>query len=62
MVEIEGERVLAASCMRTPAAGMQVRTATERAREGARKLVMELLVADQPERETSHDPTSQFWG
>ena len=26
MVEIEGERVLAASCIRTPAAGMVVRT------------------------------------
>ena len=24
-------------------------------------MVMELLVADQPERATSHDPTSHFW-
>ncbi|WP_332684269.1 formate dehydrogenase subunit alpha [Bosea sp. (in: a-proteobacteria)] len=60
MVEIEGERVLAASCMRKPSVGMKVHTGTERA-EKARKMVMELLVADQPARATSHDPTSKFW-
>ena len=60
MVEIEGERVLAASCIRKPAKGMKVKTATERAVK-ARKMVMELLVADQPERATSHDPDSKFW-
>ncbi|HTT03404.1 MAG TPA: formate dehydrogenase subunit alpha [Steroidobacteraceae bacterium] len=60
MVEIEGERVLAASCKRTPGVGMKVKTATERARK-ARAMVMELLVADQPARATSHDPTSHFW-
>src|SRR5688500_5576233 len=47
MVEIEGERVLAASCMRKPAVGMRVKTASERAVK-AQKMVMELLVADQP--------------
>jgi formate dehydrogenase major subunit len=61
MVEIEGERVLAASCKRAPAVGMKVKTATERASK-ARSMVMELLLADQPERETSHDPASHFWG
>ena len=60
MVEIEGERVLAASCKRTPGVGMKVKTATDRA-VNARAMVMELLVADQPERATSHDPTSHFW-
>src|SRR6201996_4713928 len=60
MVEIEGERVLAASCKRVPGVGMKVKTATERATK-ARAMVMELLVADQPERATSHDPTSHFW-
>jgi formate dehydrogenase major subunit len=60
MVEIEGERVLAPSCKRTPAKGMKVKTATERAAK-ARNMVFELLIADQPARETSHDPTSQFW-
>src|SRR5947209_21485 len=61
MVEIEGERVLAASCKRVPGVGMKVKTATERATK-ARAMVMELLVADQPKRATSHDPTSHFWG
>jgi formate dehydrogenase major subunit len=60
MVEVEGERVLAASCMRKPAVGMKVKSASERAYK-AQKMVMELLVADQPERATSHDPTSRFW-
>ena len=61
MVEIEGERVLAASCKRAPAVGMKVRTQSDRAVK-ARATVMELLVADQPARATSHDPTSAFWG
>src|SRR5690554_6088496 len=60
MVEIEGERVLAASCIRQPAEGMVVTTAGERSK-AARKMVFELLLADQPERETSHDPESKFW-
>jgi formate dehydrogenase major subunit len=60
MVEIEGERVLAASCKRTPGIGMKVKTQTERATK-SRAMVLELLVADQPERATSHDPTSHFW-
>jgi len=60
MVEIEGERVLAPSCKRMPAVGMKVRTQSERAVK-ARAMVMELLVADQPARATSHDPTSSFW-
>ena len=60
MVEIEGERVLAASCKRMPNVGMKVKSASARA-VSARKMVMELLVADQPARETSHDPDSKFW-
>ncbi|WP_376963635.1 formate dehydrogenase subunit alpha [Azospirillum sp. A26] len=60
MVEIEGERVLAASCIRKPKPGMTVRTASERAK-ASRKLVFELLLADQPERESAHDPNSTFW-
>ena len=60
MVEIDGERVLAASCVRKPAQDMVVRTASDKARN-ARNMVMELLVADQPARETAHDPQSKFW-
>ncbi len=47
MVEIEGERVLAASCIRRPAEGMTVATDSRRA-GSARALVFELLLADQP--------------
>src|SRR6202140_1347757 len=53
MVEIEGERVLAASCIRQPSPGMKVKTATERAKT-ARKMVAELLVTDQPAIEVAH--------
>ncbi|MCG8546926.1 MAG: formate dehydrogenase subunit alpha [Alphaproteobacteria bacterium] len=60
MVEIEGERVLAASCIRTPAPGMVVKTASERAKK-SRELVFELLAADQPEKAVAHDPESKFW-
>jgi formate dehydrogenase major subunit len=60
MVEIEGERVLAASCKRVPGVGMKVKTATERAAK-ARSMVLELLLADQPQRDSSHDPDSHFW-
>ena len=60
MVEIEGERVLAASCVRKPAPGMKVQTASERARF-SRKMVFELLVGDQPSRAAAHDPDSRFW-
>src|SRR6202166_1653104 len=60
MVEIEGERVLAASCIRQPSPGMKVKTATERAKT-ARKMVAALLVTDQPAIEVAHDPESEFW-
>jgi formate dehydrogenase major subunit len=60
MVEIDGERVLAASCKRTPAAGMRVKSRSPRA-TAAQKMVFELLVADQPARSEAHDPDSKFW-
>ena len=60
MVEIEGERVLAASCQRKVSNGLKVKTASARAKK-AREMVFELLLADQPQRETSHDPESKFW-
>ncbi len=60
MVEIEGERVLAASCVRKPAAGMKVKSASERALF-SRRLVFELLLADQTARQAAHDPFSRFW-
>ena len=60
MVEIEGERVLAASCIREPTEGMKVKAKSDRART-AQRMVFELLISDQPERKTSHDPQSKFW-
>ncbi|MEM1266789.1 MAG: formate dehydrogenase subunit alpha [Pseudomonadota bacterium] len=60
MVEIEGERTLAASCIRDVREGMVVRTDTDRA-EKARATVIELLVADQPARDRAHDASSHFW-
>ena len=47
MVEIEGERVLAASCIRAATPGMRVRTGSERA-VAARRGVIELLTVDRP--------------
>ncbi|TDI57322.1 MAG: formate dehydrogenase subunit alpha [Alphaproteobacteria bacterium] len=60
MVEIEGERVLAASCIRRPSEGMKVSTVSERA-EKSRQMVFELLLADQPAQDRAHDQKSSFW-
>jgi formate dehydrogenase major subunit len=60
MVDIQGERVLAASCIRLPTEGMVVSTTSERA-EKAREMVFELLATDQPPKEESPDPMSTFW-
>ena len=57
MVEIEGERALAPSCLRHPAAGMTVNSSGDRPAR-ARRMVLELLLADQPE--DAHDPASRF--
>jgi formate dehydrogenase major subunit len=47
VVEIDGERVLAPSCCRAPVDGMKVRVDSERASR-ARRMVIELLLADAP--------------
>ena len=60
MVEIEGERVLAASCVRKPTQGMVVKTETERA-DKSRKMVFEMLAADMRPRAESPDSESDFW-
>src|SRR5580698_8236475 len=55
MVEIKGERVLAASCCRNPVNGMQVTTTSDRVIK-AQRMVIELLQADMPERDyTRHN-------
>jgi formate dehydrogenase major subunit len=60
MVEIKGERVLAASCCRAPTANMQVTTNNERVRK-AQQMVIELLQSDMPEREyTRHNEVDEW--
>ena len=49
VVEVAGERVLAPSCCRTVQPGMDVRATSERARRSQR-MVVEMLLADLPER------------
>ena len=60
VVEVDGERTLAASCCRAPTAGMTVRTDSDRAVK-ARAMVMELLLADQPARADAHDASAHLW-
>src|SRR5262245_66421756 len=48
MVEIKGERVLAASCCRYPKDGMEVTTNSARA-IASQKMSLELLLSDTPE-------------
>lgn len=49
MVEIDGERVLAPSCCRKPAEGMNVKSNSERAIH-SQKIILELLLADMPQQ------------
>ena len=60
MVEVKGERVLAASCIRKPTAGMEVSTDTPRA-EKSRKMVFELLASNMRPAEEGPDNQSVFW-
>jgi len=60
MVEIKGERVLAPSCCRYPTAGMEVSTASDRAR-ASQKMVLELLLSDMPETEYRVDSELDQW-
>ncbi|ROZ61654.1 formate dehydrogenase subunit alpha [Ramlibacter sp. WS9] len=60
MVEINGERVLAPSCCRSPTPGMKVVTDSERA-VASQKLVLELLLSDMPEADyTRHNEVDQW--
>ena len=60
MVEVEGERTLAASCCREVSDGMVVKTDNDRVQRN-RKLVFELLAADMPGKNISPDPKAAFW-
>ena len=60
MVEINGERVLAPSCCRAPAAGMKVSTSSERA-VASQKMVLELLQSDMPETAYTRNNEVDQW-
>ena len=60
VIEVEGERVLSASCIRKPEDGMKVITNNKKV-EKSQKLILELLLSDQPEKEKSHNKLSPFW-
>jgi len=60
MVEIKGERVLAPSCCRTPAPGMEVTSNSPRAVH-SQKMVVELLAADVPDTVYKLDSELTLW-
>ncbi len=60
MVEIKGERVLAPSCCRNPAPGMEVTTDSPRALH-SQKMIVELLASDMPERVYKPDDELALW-
>lgn len=60
VVEVKGERVLAASCCRQVSPGMEVQTDSERAR-ASQRLVLELLQSDLPSQPLRRDSEVQAW-
>ncbi len=60
VVEIEGERVLQPSCVRTPTEGMVVHTENERTHH-SQKMVLELLQSDMAEKEYTLNSELDQW-
>jgi formate dehydrogenase major subunit len=60
VVEVAGERTLAASCCRKPTAGMKVESKSERAL-ASQRLVLELLKADMPGTAHSRNDKVDLW-
>jgi len=60
MVEVKGERTLAPSCCRYPKEGMEVTTDSARALL-SQKMVLELLLADMPEKQYRKDSELDQW-
>lgn len=60
VVEVDGERVLAPSCCRTPTPGMVVRSDSERA-VAAQKMVVELLQSDLPQTPYTRHNEVDVW-
>jgi len=60
MVEVDGERVLAPSCCRQPAEGMNVQSNSERAVK-SQKMVLELLKSDVSEKPHTLNSELDYW-
>ena len=60
MVEVKGERVLTASCIRKPTPGMDVQTQSQRAAK-SREMVFELLASNMRPRDEGPDNQAPFW-
>jgi formate dehydrogenase major subunit len=60
MVEVAGERTLAASCCRLPVAGMEVASGSPRALH-AQRLVLELLRSDLPDKALTRNDEVRMW-
>ncbi len=60
VVQVKGERTLAASCIRKPTNGMEIITQNEDITK-SQKIIFELLASDQPNRNEHPDPDSNFW-
>ena len=60
VVQVKGERTLAASCIRTPFEGMEVDSVSKEVND-TQKMIFELLAADQPCKDNHPDPESKFW-
>ena len=60
VVEVDGERTLAASCCRTPTEGMSAHARSDRARR-AQRMVVELLMADVPPEARRDGTELQHW-
>jgi len=60
VVEIKGERVLAPSCCRAPAKGMEVQSNSPRALH-SQKMVVELLMADVPKQDLKPGDNELFY-
>lgn len=60
MVEVDNERVLAASCVRKVTDGMVVKSDSDRVKN-ARKSVFKLLLSDRPSRIDSPDASVPLW-
>ena len=60
VVDVQGEKTLTASCIRKPTEGMKVLTNTPKV-ENSQKLILELLLSDQPKIKDKNFQRNPFW-